>query len=67
MGMANGRKWSNIRKAFRQTMSNISADNSIDNIAVSLDQWEKEVLDIKGKNGEIVNLCELVGKIFDSI
>ena len=61
MGLAFGRKWSKIRKAFRAPMSTKAADNSLSNIEASLDRWEEETLEQLAKSGKEVNLQKVVG------
>lgn len=61
MGLASGRKWSKIRKAFRAPMSTKAADNSLSNIEASLDRWEEETLEELAKSGKEVNLQKVVG------
>ena len=61
MGLAFGRKWSKIRKAFRAPMSTKAADTSLGNIEASLDRWEMETLEPLAKSGKEVNLQNVVG------
>ena len=61
MGLTNGRKWTNIRKAFRTSMSTIAADNSLANIEASLEQWERDTLEPLARSGEVVSLKQVVG------
>ena len=61
MGLASGRKWSKIRKAFRAPMSTKAADSSLGNIKASLDRWEQETLEPLAKSGEEVRLQDVVG------
>ena len=61
MGLAFGRKWSKIRKAFRAPMSTKAADRSLANIEASLDRWEQETLEPLAKSGKEVRLQNVVG------
>ena len=61
MGLAFGRKWSKIRKAFRAPMSTKAADSSLGNIEASLDRWEQETLEPLAKSGKEVRLQDVVG------
>jgi cytochrome P450 len=61
MGLASGRKWSNIRKAFRVPMATSAADASLANIEASLDQWEQDTLEPLASSGQVVRLQEVVG------
>ena len=60
MGLASGRKWTNIRKAFRVPLSPATADASLANIEASLDQWEEETLEPLARSGLAVTVPEVV-------
>ena len=60
MGLASGRKWTNIRKAFRVPLSPATADASLANIEASLDQWEEETLEPLARSGVAVTVPEVV-------
>ena len=63
MGLQNGRKWTNIRKAFKGPMSPTGADKSLENIEATLDQWENETLEPLARSTAVVSLPGVVGSM----
>ena len=44
MGLAKGQKWTKHRKTFRTALPSATANASLTNMSVSLDDWENNVL-----------------------
>ena len=61
MGFAKGDMWIKHRRTFRNSLSSTAADESLTNIAATLDDWENNVLEPLVKSGEVIGLHDLVG------